>query len=84
LEGELAQNVSGDVIDEDQKKGDATEKVEPKVAHPCDPWGRHVDARLDDRPIGCFQDCRAKLHNSSSARRVHRRIGPGMDKDTTV
>jgi hypothetical protein len=45
----MAQHITGDVIDEDQKEGYATEKIEPNVARRRDGSGRYLAALAGDK-----------------------------------
>jgi hypothetical protein len=44
----MAQHVARDVIDEDQKEGDATEKIEPNVTRRRGGSGRYLAAPAGD------------------------------------
>lgn len=45
----MAQQIARDVIDEDQKEGYATEKIEPNVARRRDGSGRYLAALAGDK-----------------------------------
>jgi hypothetical protein len=65
----MAQHVAGDVIDEDQKKGCATEKIEPNVARRPDGSGRCLRATARGKEPG-----RMRLANGSGDRLINPRI----------
>jgi hypothetical protein len=45
----MAQHIAGDMIDEDQKEGYATEKIEPNIARRRDGSGRYLAVLSSDK-----------------------------------